>query len=263
MFKLRTLTELVRKKRRLPDGPVVTVTTSDKVRDAVGLMIKRGFSQLPVVDERSGGVAGVISTDSIVRSLYHLTDPSLRERAVIDVMELSVSQCIEEAPLHPEDSDMLAMGRTLADVPYVLVERDGSLVDILTHSDIVYLFRELAAYFLAIGTIEEKLRLLIAEVLDSDELLSGAIDSAFSYRKDGKPRDLADMTFDDYRLLIMNKHNWPKFEPLFTNRQATQNRLLKLRDLRNDLFHFRLHILNPEQRDFIQNTVRWLDNLSG
>ncbi len=262
MFKLQTLTRLVRKKQQMPDGAVVTVTTADKVRNAVGLMIKHDFSQLPVLNERSGEVDGVISTDSIVRCLYHLTDPSVQDKSVIDIMDLSVSQCIEEAPIHTEKSDMLAMGRTLADVPYVLVGKDGVLVDILTHSDIVYLFRELAAHFLAIGTIEQKLRLLIAKVLDTQELITEAIDNAFSYRKENRPHTLADMTFDDYRLLIMNKHNWSRFEPLLTNRQATQNRLLKLRDLRNDLFHFRLHILNAEQRDFIQNTVHWLDNLA-
>ncbi len=261
MFKLHTLTRLVRRKRRMPDGRVVTVTTADTVRTAVGLMIRHDFSQLPVVDEKTGAVEGVISTDSIVRALYHLTDPDLRGGAAIDVMELSVAQCVEEAPVHPEDSDMLAMGKTLADVPYVLVGKDDALVDILTHSDIVYLFRELAAHFLAIGTIEQRLRELISAVLDTPEKLSAAIDSAFSYRKENQPRSLDDMSLDDYRLLIMNKQNWPKFEPVFSDRQATQNRLLKLRDLRNDLFHFRLHILNPEQRDFIQNTVHWLDNL--
>ncbi len=261
MFKLQTLVRLVRRKRRTPDGKVVTVTTADNVRTAVGLMIRHDFSQLPVINEQSGKVEGVISTDSIVRALYHLSDPELQGGAAIDIMELSVSQCIEEAPIHPGDSDMLALGKTLADVPYVLVGKDGALADILTHSDIVYLFRELAAHFLAIGTIEQRLRELIASVLDTPEKLTAAIDNAFSYRKENQPRALADMSLDDYRLLIMNKHNWPKFAPLFSDRQATQNRLLKLRDLRNDLFHFRLHILNPEQRDFIQNTVHWLDNL--
>jgi len=245
----------------MPAGKVVTVTTADTVRKAVGLMIRHDFSQLPVLNDKAGEVEGVISSDSIVRSLYHLTDPSVQDKAVIDVMKLSVAQCVEEAPIHSGESDMLAMGKTLADVPYVLVGKNGKLTDILTHSDIVYLFRELAAQFLAGGAIEENLRLLITKVLNSPELLAEAIDNAFHYRKDNQPHTLADMSFDDYRLLIMNKHNWPKFEPLLSDRQATQNRLLKMRDLRNDLFHFHLHILNAEQRDFIQNTVNWLDNL--
>ncbi len=247
----------------MPDSKVVTVTTADTVRTAIGRMIRHDFSQLPVVDDETGAVEGVISTDSIVRALYHLSDPDLRGGAAIDIMGLSVSQCLEEAPVYPGDSDMLAMGKTLEDMPYLLVgDKDGELTDILTHSDIVYLFRELAAHFLAIGTIEQRLRELISTVLDTPEKLAEAIDNAFSYRKDNQPHSLAEMSLDDYRLLIMNKQNWPKFEPVFSDRQATQNRLLKLRDLRNDLFHFRLHILNPEQRDFIQNTVRWLDNLT-
>ena len=221
MFKLHTLTKLVRKKRRSTDGKVITVTMTDKVRTVVRLMIKYDFSQLPVINEHNGKVEGVISTDFIVRSLYHLTDPRVQDKAVIDVMELSVAQCIEEASLHPEKSDMLALGRTLADVPYVLVGEDGVLVDILTNSDIVYLFRELAAHFLAIGQIEQKLRLLIAKVLHTEELLNKAIDNAFSYRKENQPQTLADMTFDNYRLLIMNRHNWPKFAPLLADRQAT------------------------------------------
>ncbi len=81
MFKLQTLTKLARKKRRTPDGKVMTVTTADKVRAAVQLMITHDFSQLPVINEHNGKVEGVISTDSIVRSLYHLTDPSVQDRS--------------------------------------------------------------------------------------------------------------------------------------------------------------------------------------
>ena len=231
---------------------------------AGGIILTTGFDPYePKTGEFGyGEVEGVISTDSIVRALYHLSDPDLRGGAEIDVMELSVAQCIEEAPVHPGDSDMLAMERRLEETPYLLVgDEGGSLIDILTHYDVVYLFRELAAHFPAIGTIEQLLRTLIAKVLDTPETLAEAIDNAFGYRKENRPRALDDMSLDDYRLLIMNKRNWPKFKPLFFDRQATQNRLLKLRDLRNDLFHFRLHILNPEQRDFIRNTVRWLESL--
>ncbi len=261
MFKLHTLARLVRRKRRMPGDKVVTVTTADKVRTAVGLMIRHNFSQLPVLNDKTGAVEGVISTDSIVRAIYHLTSPDLPGGAVVNVMGLGVTQCLEAAPLRPGQSDMLAMGRTLENTPYLLVGENSIVTDILTHYDIVYLFRELAAHFLAIGTIEQRLRTLITKVLDTPEKLAAAIDNAFSYRKENQPRTLADMSLDDYRSLIMNKHNWPKFEPRFSDRQATQNRLIKLRDLRNDLFHFRLHILNPEQRDFIQNTVHWLENL--
>ena len=45
------------------------------------------------------------------------------------------------------------------------------------------------------------------------------------------------------------------------DRNATQSRLIKLRNLRNDLFHFRLHTLTDDQKDFLLGTVRWLERL--
>ena len=157
---------------------------------------------------------------------------------------------------------MLALGKTLADSPYILVGEDGILSDILTHADIVQLFRELAAHFLLIGNIEQSLRLLIGKVFGTDETIETAIGQAFDYRKEHKPHSLDEMTIDDYRQLIMNKKNWPYFAGLFFDRHATENRLLKLRDLRNNLFHFRLHTLNSEQKDFLRSTVRWLATAS-
>ena len=256
-----TLADLVRLKQRTASGEVISVTTRDTVREAVRLMIEHDFSQLPVVNAKTGTVEGAISTESIVRSLYHLSDPAAQTAALFDTMGLNVAQCIDETPLRSPDSEMFALGKALADSPYILVGEEGKLSDILTHTDIVLLFRELAAHFLAIGKIEQNLRLLIAKVFDTQEAIEEAIDSAFNYRKEHKPRLLAEMTIDDYRQLIMNKRNWPHFSELLFDRQATLNRLLKLRDLRNDLFHFRLHTLSSEQKDFLRSTLRWLEKL--
>ncbi len=257
-----TLADLVRLKRRTASGEVISVTTHDTVREAVRLMIGHDFSQLPVVNAETGTVEGAISTESIVRSLYHLSDPEAQIGALFDIMDLNVAQCIDETSLRSPDSEMFTLGgKALADSPYILVGKEGKLSDILTHTDIVLLFRELAAHFLAIGKIEQNLHLLIAKVFDTQEAIEEAIDSAFNYRKEHKPRSLAEMTIDDYRQLIMNKRNWPHFSELLFDRQATLNRLLKLRDLRNDLFHFRLHTLNSEQKDFLRSTLRWLEKL--
>ncbi|MCK4571059.1 CBS domain-containing protein [Candidatus Bipolaricaulota bacterium] len=255
-----TLGDLVRLKNGDESEAVITVTTAETVHAAVRLMIEHNFSQLPVVDAEDGSVVGAISEESIVRSLYHLSNPEAGG-TLSNGMGLNVAQCIDEASLHPSNSEMLALGKTLADSPYILVGEDGILSDILTHADIVRLFRELAAHFLLIGNIEQSLRLLIGKVFDTDETIETAIGHAFYYRKEHKPQSLDEMTIDDYRQLIMNKKNWPHFAGLLFDRQATQNRLLKLRDLRNDLFHFRLHMLNSEQKDFLQSTVRWLEQL--
>lgn len=257
-----TLGDLVRLKNGSESTAVITVTTAATVHAAVKLMIEHNFSQLPVVDTETGTVVGAISTQSIMRSLYHLSSPEPGGTgALSNGMGLNVAQCIDEASVHSADREMLDVGNGLADSPYILVGEEGGVSDILTHADIVRLFRELAAHFLLIGNIEQNLRLLISRVFDTKEAVEMAIGSAFNYRKEHKPRSLDEMTIDDYRQLIMNKKNWPHFAGLLYDRQATQNRLFKLRDLRNDLFHFRLHMLNSEQKDFLRSTIRWLEQL--
>ncbi len=257
-----TLGALVQLKNRGESKAVITVTMAETVYTAIQLMIEHDFSQLPVVDAEDGTVVGAISAESIVRSLYHLSNPEAGTGGLSNGMGLSVAQCIDGASLHAAGIEMLSLGNTLADSPYILVGEDGALSDILTHADIVKLFRELAAHFILIGNIEQSLRLLISNVFGTEEGVNMAIDSAFNYRKEHKPRSLDGMTIDDYRQLIMNKKNWPHFDRLLFDRQATENRLLKLRDLRNDLFHFRLHTLSSEQKDFLRSTVRWLEQLA-
>jgi len=257
-----TLGDLVAlKKNGSGSETVVAVTAAETVHAAVRLMIEHNFSQLPVVDAEDGRVVGAISAESIVRSLYHLSSPEAGTVGLSNGMGLNVAQCIDEASVHSPDSEMLTLGKTLADSPYTLVREEGVASDILTHADIVRLFRDLAAHFLLIGTIEQNLRLLISRVFDTKGSVNAAIDNAFSYRKEHKPGSLDEMTMDDYRQLMMNKKNWPYFAGLLFDRRATENRLFKLRDLRNDLFHFRLHTLNSEQKDFLRSTVRWLEQL--
>jgi CBS domain-containing protein len=257
-----TLGDLVRLKNGGEPGVVTTITTAETVRAAVRIMIKHDFSQLPVVDAEDGTVVGTISAESIVRAIYHLSNPEADTGGSLsNGMGLNVAQCIDETSPHRPDTEMLALHKIMADSPYILVGEEGKLSDILTHSDIVRLFRELGAHFLMIGNIEQSLRLLIGRVFDSSEAIETAIGHAFHYRKEDKSRALDDMTIDDYRQLIMNKKNWPHFAGLLFDRQATHNRLLKLRNLRNDLFHFRLHRLDSEQKDFLRSTARWLEQL--
>jgi hypothetical protein len=51
------------------------------------------------------------------------------------------------------------------------------------------------------------------------------------------------MTFDDYRAIIICSANWPLFESLLGhNRDLVAAKLERLRDIRNDVFHFRSDI---------------------
>jgi len=257
-----TLGDLVTLKQRRGASPPVTVGRRDTVREAVRVMMAERYSQLPVLSEDASRVEGVISNESIVRALYHLHDPAgQRRRPAQDPLGLSVSQCTGEKALYSADTDMLGIGEQLARSTYLLVEEGGSLVDILTHADLVDVFRQLAAHFLMIGSIEQSLRSLIRSAFPTDPDLQEAINGALHHRRDEIPQSLEEMTIDDYRHIIMSKKNWVRFEERLYDRNATQSRLIKLRDLRNDLFHFRLNTLTDDQKDFLLGTVRWLERL--
>jgi acyl dehydratase len=57
------------------------------------------------------------------------------------------------------------------------------------------------------------------------------------------PTDLEHMTFNDYVQIIGDGRNWDHFQPIFKgDRVRTRAKLEQVRDLRNDVFHFRREI---------------------
>ena len=61
--------------------------------------------------------------------------------------------------------------------------------------------------------------------------------------------ELKDFTFAQYRLVIFNKDNWPRFEEVFdTPREIVNTDFEKINDLRNIVFHFRRGI-TPKDTD--------------
>src|SRR6476661_3214243 len=88
--------------RQLLEGrdPPVCIPHTARVREAMGLMMKHGFSQVPVVDD-SGHLLGLISHKTINRT-YYLLDGQ------VALLDLSVDHCLTRVdPLSP-DEDVFA-----------------------------------------------------------------------------------------------------------------------------------------------------------
>ena len=109
--------------------PVVSVARTQLVRDAVDLMRRRGYSQLPVFD--NGRCVGSISEKTIL-------DRAARGESLESVLTLKVRE-IMDSPLPVVNSDTpldLVLG--LLQTNYgVLVSKGENLVGILTKSDIL------------------------------------------------------------------------------------------------------------------------------
>jgi predicted transcriptional regulator len=109
--------------------PVVSVARTQLVRDAVDLMRRRGYSQLPVFE--GGRCVGSISEKTIL-------DRAARGESLESVLGLKVRE-IMDSPLPVVNSDTpldLVLG--LLQTNYgVLVSKGENLVGILTKSDIL------------------------------------------------------------------------------------------------------------------------------
>ena len=118
-----------RRVEELISRPVVSVGRTQLVRDAVDLMRRRGFSQLPVFD--GGRCVGSISEKTIL-------DRAARGESLESVLGLKVRE-IMDSPLPVVNSDTpldLVLGLLQSNYG-VLVSKGENLVGILTKSDIL------------------------------------------------------------------------------------------------------------------------------
>ena len=113
--------------------PLVTVSTHDKVRDAVARMHGHGVSQLPVVSAHDvSAMVGSIGERGLLRRV--IDDPELLEAHVADVMEAPFP-AVAAGDLVQEAVELLAGDRGA-----VLVTVDGRATGILTRADLLEAF---------------------------------------------------------------------------------------------------------------------------
>jgi predicted transcriptional regulator len=109
--------------------PVVSVSRMQLVRDAVDLMRKKGYSQLPVVDG-SRGIGSISEKTILDRAAKGESLDSVLNSRVRDIMDPPLAMVNDDTPLD------LVLG--LLQGSYgVLVSRGENTVGILTKSDIL------------------------------------------------------------------------------------------------------------------------------
>jgi len=108
---------------------VIHIEAHEPVKRAAELMMRYGYSQLPVLEE--GRIVGSISEKTIIERFMEGEDgPSLAERPISEVMDDAFPQVGEEAPL----SILTALLRVY---PAVLVTKRGRIIGIVTKADLL------------------------------------------------------------------------------------------------------------------------------
>ncbi|MEQ8716707.1 MAG: CBS domain-containing protein [Acidimicrobiales bacterium] len=212
--------------------PPVGVDAETPVVDALRLMLEKRFSQLTVEDV-NGRLQGVFSLWSLARLLE--SQPGLKiEDLVVDDVLTQIPKVTVRDPLEPV---LEMLDRTEA----VLVVSPRGPQAIVTPWDVLDYYYAQARPFILLGEIEQGLRQLVVGSMDDDEL-SACIEANLGRRyADGRlPATVEELSFDELRQIICSRVGWPHFEGLLGRmKTVVDGRLQAIRDIRNDVFHFR------------------------
>ena len=206
--------------RQLLEGrePPICVPHTARVRDAVGLMMKHGFSQMPVVDE-TGHLLGVISHKTITRT-YYLLDGQ------VPLLDLTVDHCLARVDtLNPEEDVFTACDKLNNDADVLVVAEDHKPIGLLTARDLTNFFRFRTEDFLRIEDIEVTLRLRTQDAFPDDAAMNAAILAALG-PDPGNPakpqKEFHELSLGELLMVMDHEQNWPQFQGMFRPAGAVQ-----------------------------------------
>lgn len=237
----------------IKDQNLITINEDDSVNDAFVLMISNDFSQIPLVDEL-GNLSGLISERSISRHYFHLGDDA-------GLLDMKVGDCCEKPEILSLESDVLDVLGLLRRTASVVIVNNKKPVGIITNTDVIEFFRDLAEGLVLIEDMEVTLRQYIDETFPTDGERDTALLNAFSSRR--KQDGSLDVSYDrltlgDYISLISNKSNWERFNVRLEPKTSFQKHLNHVREIRNQLVHFRGR-LDEVQYDRLRTAHNWLE----
>lgn len=222
----------------------LSVTPDSTLSQAVTLMLRHDFSQLPVMTN-DRDVKGIVSWESI------------GSRLALGRKIAFVRECMKA---HHEVFSNDSLFRVIAQIvehSYVLVRgEDRTITGIVTTTDLSLQFQQLSEPFLLLSEIENHVRLLIDGRFTADELAL-AKDSADA---DRKIASVADLTFGEYIRLLENPASWEK-TGLSVDRAIFIRELDQVRRIRNDVMHFDPDGITDDDHQLLLYFVQFLHEL--
>ena len=238
----------------------VTIKRDETVTEALNLMIKHDFSQLPVVDSNNHPI-GMVTHERILRAVRNFRS-QLNDLYVRDVMFE-----VTKANLFDIEEDLFNLLKQLKLTNAVLiVDRQSTLIGIVTSYDSTEYFRDRAENLMRVEDIEGMIKdfiLLAYSASDGnrdeaklDQAISRVIPNTEAESRGQKRFD--DLTLGQYVSMLTSKQTWSFFEPILRMPRDSVVRWLEdIRITRNELAHFRKEI-TIEQTDQLRFCAEWL-----
>jgi predicted transcriptional regulator len=249
---LRPLSSLFHRLSRImrDDQQLFTVPANMSVTDAISLMKEKNFSQLPIREGKD--IVGVFSYRSFAVQATELKDPQARPLA------LTVGDFAEDLPFVAPSDPFDEVIEKLEWHDALLLGTPENTVGIVTAMDVLrYLYGATSPYVL-VAEVELAIRALMSHSLGGrnlNELFERCLRGKY---KEKLPESIQDLTFDDYQTVITFSNNWQLFKDTFGSTPPNvRNKLIRARDLRNALFHFRRGITLAEYDELV-DIRKWL-----
>jgi CBS domain-containing protein len=244
--------EFFRVGRLIPDEQAVcTVAPGTTVAEALSIMQKRGFNQLPVV--AGDVVIGVFS----YRSLAH----GLREiRKQDDPLGVAVDDLVEDLPFVRLSDDVGNILASLEEHGVVLVGDERGLYAVATASDVTTFLWNATRPFVLLQDIELALRELMRSCVDGEDLVEVIKVGAPNARVNRAGTvELRDLTLSELLSVLLNGPSYSRYfsEAFGTRREITLAQLDPTREVRNKVFHFRDDV-TAEELQVLVAAVSWL-----
>jgi predicted transcriptional regulator len=144
-MEIGTFLDLLKEKGK---AKLVTVNHNEIVENAIKLMLKEDYSQLPVV--KGDKAVGVMSYESLAKTVFNFTEskskPPAKFRTKAFMEKISKIFSVED--------DVMDLTSALAEKSYVLICRRSKVTDIITSYDALWFFKSCGESFLS-GELEK------------------------------------------------------------------------------------------------------------
>lgn len=206
-------------------------------------MYLKGFSQVPVLSGRT--VRGAVTYESIAIALQRDPHASLRD-------------AVMQPRVHTEQTHLLEVLTDIDRDGFIIVkDRTERPVAVVTGSDVVNAFGDLATPFGLIGDLDRRLRSVLDDALEWEQLLQH-LDADGTRHLDS----VDSLSFGDYTRAFSSTEIWDQLG-WSCDRKAFLRSLEIIRIIRNDIFHFNPDPLPPGAIDLLVRMNRLIDRQRG
>lgn len=223
---------------------VIAPTT--KVSEALQVMKKGGYSQLPVMEGEV--VLGLFSFRSLAEGVAGLG------KSKMAIRDMPVEEFVEKAEFARVTDEFSAIFDWLDRSGAVLIGEPERLRAIVTAMDVLRYLYGVASPFVLLAEIELALRALISLAANEELLLACAKATlAGKYGEANVPKALSEMDFNDYIQLVGHGDSWRHFAAVFGGmRETVRAKLEDIRELRNSVFHFKRELTWEDHEKLVQ-----------